>query len=339
MSKESCAAAMRELLRGTCQRTDRSVGNDFFILERQKRINELVWKFSGIEPRRDSYIFDLCCGSSGLFPSLKDRGRVRYVGVDISPCSLAEHPAAEGVRGGLVVGNAWELPFRVKKQEDKSEDKVFGGFDAVFAVMAFHSLYNLPQTVSEIRRVLKMGSRLVVAENGIRIWDACLLLYCLEKTLECRLPLLAPKQRQDCEKFFQKREEVKPAAYLEIVARSLFNKTPGEILSLASGFKKRWGFFQELQRLYFANLDRLIQANGFRLLKLGKIEALTFSSESKYEVQGTEKLSSSCFSAAYQENSACKRLQQIKTERNQGPRSLMLVLVGVFQREGKFPGE
>ena len=109
-------------------------------------------------------ILDLGCGM-GRHSVFLAREGFDVVGVDIAPTGLRELRDALEKRlifGSLAFGNMEDLPFR---------DQVF---DAVIAIQVIHHnrLARIQQTVSEIRRVLRLGGLVWATVTIHKIWSS-----------------------------------------------------------------------------------------------------------------------------------------------------------------------
>ena len=116
------------------------------------------WVLDRINLKGHERILDIGCGPGLYYHKLKPRWEktpdVQYVGMDLVPLMLENHPAHEG-KGSLGVGNIEKLPFA-----DHSFD----------VVMANHMLYHvndIHKAVKEMRRVLKPTGILVTATNSV----------------------------------------------------------------------------------------------------------------------------------------------------------------------------
>ncbi len=108
-------------------------------------------------------ILEIGCGQGVCSDKIDLSGRV-YIGVDPSPVLIDRARELYTTAGReFAVGNAYELPFSEKQ------------FDAVFSVMVWHLLSDLPKAAFELCRVLKPGGHflIVTANPGARAdWEA-----------------------------------------------------------------------------------------------------------------------------------------------------------------------
>jgi 2-polyprenyl-6-hydroxyphenyl methylase/3-demethylubiquinone-9 3-methyltransferase len=102
----------------------------------------------GLDGLRDPLVLDLGCGKARFARRLASRG-VRVVGIDLSRRMLAE---AHGLP--VVLGSGRRLPFA-----DET-------FDTVLAVETLQHVRDVAGTVSEARRVLRPGGRLLVIDRN-----------------------------------------------------------------------------------------------------------------------------------------------------------------------------
>src|SRR5438067_7459849 len=105
-------------------------------------------------------VLDLACGTGTLTIEVKEQvPKARVVGVDADPAILARarRKAKEaGVKIELDQGLSTELPYEARS------------FDVVLSTLLFHHLTDEAKADSaeEIRRVLRLGGRLLVADWG-----------------------------------------------------------------------------------------------------------------------------------------------------------------------------
>ncbi len=116
----------------------------------QEHWNSVLMK---LLPEEGDAALDLGCGSGVLLPALLGRFS-RVAGVDLSPDMIRAVPAAVAERAELAVAPMERIPF-----DDKT-------FDAVVCRGALHHAASLPETLAEIRRVLRPGGRLRLSEPG-----------------------------------------------------------------------------------------------------------------------------------------------------------------------------
>ena len=107
---------------------------------------EQAWRRSGAARLPPGRVLDLGAGTGAANPVFGDR---RVVALDPVPEMLALNPAARRV---VAVGEA--LPFA---------DETFEG---VFSAYVFRNLTSVPETLSEIARVLRPGGKAVVIGLG-----------------------------------------------------------------------------------------------------------------------------------------------------------------------------
>jgi 2-polyprenyl-6-hydroxyphenyl methylase/3-demethylubiquinone-9 3-methyltransferase len=119
--------------------------------EADYRLRAVIGALDGLA---DPLVLDLGCGKGRFARRLTDRG-LRVVGIDLSRAMLRE-------AGGIprVLGSGRQLPFA-----DRT-------FDAVLAVETLQHVRNVAVTVSEARRVLRPGGRLVVVDRNAGALDA-----------------------------------------------------------------------------------------------------------------------------------------------------------------------
>lgn len=121
------------------------------------------WLLGHLETRPDLILLDVGCGHGAQHVRLRQQ-RMHIIGVDRSQGMLSEaHEQARSLRLQVCLcrGDATTLPL-----EDGSVDRV----------MANHMLYHVPDPISaltEMRRVLKRGGRIVIgtnaADSGLRL--------------------------------------------------------------------------------------------------------------------------------------------------------------------------
>ena len=107
-----------------------------------------------LEGLADPLVLDLGCGKGRFARRLTDRG-LRVVGIDLSRAMLKEARALP-----LVLGSGRRLPF------------ADGAFDAVLAVETLQHVQEVAVTISDARRVLRPGGRLVVLDRNAGALDA-----------------------------------------------------------------------------------------------------------------------------------------------------------------------
>jgi len=132
------------------------LGGRLMALEHAK-INPFVVDELGVTP--DDRILEVGCGSGAASAIAASRATGGFVAaVDISPVMVAQarrrlRRAIAAGRAKVVEAPAEQLPF-----EDAS-------FTGAFAIFTLHHWSDPKQGLSEIRRVLRPGSRLVIAER------------------------------------------------------------------------------------------------------------------------------------------------------------------------------
>jgi 2-polyprenyl-3-methyl-5-hydroxy-6-metoxy-1,4-benzoquinol methylase len=114
--------------------------------------NFVEWAINCLNWRGDERVLDVGCGPGLYFSKLQDlHPNISYVGVDLMPAMLANHPANKQV----AVSNILTLPFA----------------DAQFdVVMANHMLYHVEDVegaLQELRRVLKPDGMVMIATNSL----------------------------------------------------------------------------------------------------------------------------------------------------------------------------
>ncbi len=113
--------------------------------EQYERVVEAArgWKFSSV--------LDVGCGTGSLLALLK-RPRVRLAGADISPAMIEEAKRRLGKDADLKVADSEKLPWKT------------GSFDFVVTTDSLHHWPHPLQAFSEMKRVLKKGAHVVVAD-------------------------------------------------------------------------------------------------------------------------------------------------------------------------------
>jgi len=101
------------------------------------------WKYSSV--------LDVGCGTGGLLAALK-RPRAKLAGADISPQMIAEAKKRLEKTADLRVADSEKLPWKR------------GVFDLVVSTDSLHHWPNPLQAFSEMRRVIKKGGHVVVAD-------------------------------------------------------------------------------------------------------------------------------------------------------------------------------
>ena len=115
------------------------------------KIDYPAWVIDNLQWRGDELVLDVGGGAGAYYDVLMQRvPDATYVGLDLSPGMLAQHPA----RSSVVNADAMQLPF---------------ANDSVDVVMANHMMYHLPDidaAIEEFRRVLRPDGALLVATNS-----------------------------------------------------------------------------------------------------------------------------------------------------------------------------
>ncbi len=100
-------------------------------------------------------ILDLCCGAGGKAVFLSELGAKKVVGVDLGADFIAQAKSFAAVKGAtnceFIVDDAQSLPF-----PDRS-------FDMVFSFDAFEHVADPKKMLSEARRVMRKGGRLIMS--------------------------------------------------------------------------------------------------------------------------------------------------------------------------------
>jgi ubiquinone/menaquinone biosynthesis C-methylase UbiE len=102
-----------------------------------------AWKFTSV--------LDVGCGTGSLLASLK-RPRLKLAGADLSPEMIKEARKRLGKTADLKVANSERLPWKA------------GSFDLVVTTDSIHHWPNPKRAFSEIKRVLKKGGHVVIAD-------------------------------------------------------------------------------------------------------------------------------------------------------------------------------
>ncbi len=307
---------IKKLFAQTSQRKDCSGYHNPEIAARQAEINRITWDFykniASSRPVTPS-VLDLCCGPAGL-QAITKKGPfpARYTGVDI-----AIRPLREKNNHNVIVASALQLPFASEQ------------FDAVFAIMALHSLYNLPTAIKEAVRVIKPGGHLIIAENGLRMWNLSLMLHCLkeEGLISPAKGFLRKKQIRDSAGFLA-RSGITPHSYLNVVPLFLgvdVNSLPEIIASHQGNY---WQLFQKIQKLHFRNLSSIIKSAGLGITGIGKIAVFKYNQE--YKVNPMGRSTETSLANAYENDSPRDRLKGEKSKNGHGPKSYFPVILGTF---------
>ncbi len=305
-------APIEQLFKRTAQRED---GSGYYrpeIAARQVAINQSVWEFFRKHTSHNGSfsILDVCCGAAGLAGIVNND---YYTGIDIAVHSLKENPQS------VAAANALHLPFAEQQ------------FEAVFTIMAIHSLYDLAAAAEEMARVIKPGGHLVIAENGLSMWNISLMLYCLNEVgvLSLTKKLLDPKQRKDSASFLGK-AGLSPRQYLKIVP-PLLGKSVQDLANLIETHNGNdWSLFAKIQELYFQNLDHALQIADFVPEIIDKMDI--FKYDTVYQTSPLEELPVASFADAYQNNDAKAVLRGAKRATGRGPQSYFPVFVGIFTK-------
>jgi SAM-dependent methyltransferase len=116
-------------------------------------------------PRPGERVLDIGCGAgtAELILAALQPGGVHFVGVDLVPARLRDARLAmraHAVVAELAAADAARLPFAP------------ASFDAAFAVAVLQHVARPREVIANLRRVLRPGGRLVIAEpdNGARYW-------------------------------------------------------------------------------------------------------------------------------------------------------------------------
>lgn len=102
-----------------------------------------AWKFASV--------LDVGCGTGGLLASMK-RPSLKRAGADLSPGMIEEAKKRLGKTADLRVADSERLPWRA------------GSFDLVVTTDSIHHWPNPKKAFSEIKRVLKKGGHVVIAD-------------------------------------------------------------------------------------------------------------------------------------------------------------------------------
>ena len=148
------AHAVREMFSGIARRYD--LLNHVLSLNIDKRWRRLVRRqLLEVLDREEATVLDVACGTGDLSIELKRGAKSRVVGSDFCRpmLEIAREKTAEiGLSIPYVKGDALDLPF-----DDFS-------FDAVTIAFGLRNLSSFASGLSELRRVLKHGGKLVILE-------------------------------------------------------------------------------------------------------------------------------------------------------------------------------
>jgi len=146
--------AVKEMFSGIARRYD--FLNHFLSFNIDKRWRRLVAAdLQDVRDRKEALILDVACGTGDLSFELQANANANVIGTDFCHPMLAEAKKKDGTAGSgipFVEGDAMSLSFA-----DES-------FDAVTIAFGLRNLSNFQDGLTELRRVLKMGGRLVVLE-------------------------------------------------------------------------------------------------------------------------------------------------------------------------------
>jgi ubiquinone/menaquinone biosynthesis C-methylase UbiE len=105
-----------------------------------------------LELTGDERLLDVACGTGELERQLCERWpRLRVTGIDVSP-NMLRHAAEKDTGAALLAAEAHRLPF------------CDGSFDVVVTANAFHYFRRPDFSLAEMRRVLRPGGRLILAD-------------------------------------------------------------------------------------------------------------------------------------------------------------------------------
>lgn len=132
---------------------------DQHLLEKRPRVESLVRRaFATLFPVKVENLLDVGCGTGFYFPLLSEHAQ-SITGIDVCPPMLEEARALIREKGlancHVLESSALELPF------DNNT------FDVVHSWDFLHHVPDVPQAVSEIRRVLKPNGRYVALEPNV----------------------------------------------------------------------------------------------------------------------------------------------------------------------------
>lgn len=148
------ARAVKEMFAGIAARYD--FLNHFLSLNIDKRWRRLVAaKLREICDREDALVLDAACGTGDLSFELQRNSKARILGTDFCHPMLVEagkKNRSQAPQVPFVEGDAMNLSF-----SDET-------FDAVTIAFGLRNLSNFRDGLSELRRILRRGGRLVVLE-------------------------------------------------------------------------------------------------------------------------------------------------------------------------------
>ena len=148
------SAAVKEMFSGIARRYD--FLNHFLSLNIDKRWRSLVSaNLQDVRNREDALILDVACGTGDLSFELQASAKAKVIGTDFCHPMLSEAKKKDESTGSnipFVEGDAMNLAF------------ADGSFDAVTIAFGLRNLSNFQNGLAELRRVLKLGGRLVVLE-------------------------------------------------------------------------------------------------------------------------------------------------------------------------------
>lgn len=145
------ARAVRDMFAGIAGKYD--FLNHFLSLNIDRRWRRLVSaRLRETLDRVDAIVLDVACGTGDLSLELKRNARARVIGTDFCHPMLVKAVEKGGGALPFAEGDAMDLPFA-----DES-------FDAVTIAFGLRNLSNFRDGLTELRRVLKAGGRLVVLE-------------------------------------------------------------------------------------------------------------------------------------------------------------------------------
>ena len=148
------ARAVREMFGGIARRYD--FLNHFLSVNTDKRWRRLVRKkLADVLARPDALVLDVACGTGDLSLELQKNSPAKIVGTDFCRPMLEiafEKNAKNQQSIPYIEGDALNLPF--------ADDS----FDAATIAFGLRNLANWEDGLTELRRVLKTGGRLLILE-------------------------------------------------------------------------------------------------------------------------------------------------------------------------------